>query len=448
MSRIFTPSERTRRNTNPQPVNTNSSGIRRSRYLVLLKNIVGAPIPFLWVILAISLFTGYDFHKWLALAIACFTAFYIVLDRFSHSREFRFFHLGIEIPLGLLFVFLGLTNLQSGSDFFSRSVYDLASWSILLYLLTYSLNLFPGLNRFFLSFSITGFGYICISIWQYFTGTSLLWGSQAPSFISPLQTGLSMLSGPHSFVSGCLVLYALSFFVYKKRKFSPLGAIFAILLLLSSLSLLIGQKIVFLSAFAIPSFYYCIFVSKKLFRDLLLSAMGFFILFTAAQNLDFTKSLLNSEKEIENIKIEKEYWREKFETYGDNIWLGKEQFVEKIDFLGAGVNEAQIFHFESNYYLNMLTEQGIIHLALIILIFLVVLFKTMNLLGDIPDTHHWHKVFAFSLICTHIFLFISFMDMIPWYSGQITSLMLCFFAISFYMADAYTKQIVPDDQSL
>lgn len=448
MSRIFTPSERTRRNTNPQPVNTSSSSIRRSRYLVILKNIVGAPIPLLWVLLAVSLFGGYDFHRWLSLIIACFTAIYIGIDRFSQNREFRFFRLGIEIPLALIFVFLGIANYVNHGNPISFQVLDLASWSILLYLLTYSLNLFPGLNRFFWAFTGAGFIYCGISIWQYVSGQSILWGNTAPQFLEATKTGMSMLPIPHAFVSGILVLYSLSFFVFKKRKISFLGALIGCLLLLSAGSLLISQKLILLSAFVIPSIYYSVFVSKKTLRDIIISAVLFVGAVSLAKQVPAINELLYSSSEIEQIQIEKEYWRSEFESFGEQIWLGKDTSISKIDFIKTGITENQIFLFESNYYLQMLSSQGIIHFLLMILLFLIVLFRSMSLLNDVPETHHWHKIFVFFLISTHIYLFVSFMTMIPWYSNQITSIMLCFYAISFYMGDAYTKQIVPDDRSL
>ena len=136
MARIFTPSERTRSNTNPQPVMSSRRQIIRSRYMVILKNIAGAPVPSLWVLFSFSLFVGLPIANWLCFLIASFTALYITLDRFSMSPEFRFFRLGLEIPFALLLIFLFVwiivfNDLQSKSLSWHQSIfYKLSFWWI------------------------------------------------------------------------------------------------------------------------------------------------------------------------------------------------------------------------------------------------------------------------------------------------------------------------------
>ena len=448
MSRIFTPSERSRRNTNPQPVNNAIAGSGRSRYLVIFKNIIGAPIPLLWVLLAPALFIGYPIHTWIALAIACCTALYIVLDRFSHAREFYFFSLGIEIPSLLVLIGFSTSLWLSGDMSSSQNIIEFISWVALIYLMSFSLNLFPGLNRFFTSFTISGIAYSLFSLWQYFTKTSVLWANNPPDYFDTFRTGLSLLTTPHAICSGLLVLFCLSFFVFKNRKLSFSGVVFFILLISSGLSLLISQNPLAWTAFIIPFGYYSLFLSRKVFRDLILSALliagGYF----AITNIPGTADFFPQERWIEEANLEKEFWREEFENFNANMWLGKSVEIEKIEFLGEGISENQIFFFESNYYLHMLTQNGILLFLFMSLFFLVGLFRSISLLKDVPPTHHWHKVFVFFLTTAQVFYFVAYMTMTPWYSSQILVQIALIYAIVFYMGDAYTKQIVPDDHSL
>lgn len=448
MSRIFTPSERSRRHTNPQPVQTDLGGVRRSQYLVILKNIFGSPVSVLWMLFIASLFLGYEFNTWIAVAISAFTAIYIGLDRFSHFKEFKFFRIGIEIPAFLLLLFIGFSNLSNGFGFVNDYFLQISSWLCLLYLLTYSLNLFPGLNKIFSVFLGVGILYSIASIWQFTSGLELLWKGHAPSFINATNSGLSLLETPHAFVSGLFCIYCLSFFFYKRRKLSALGIFFGFSLVLGICSLLLAQKPIFLSALIIPGISYCIFVSHKTIRDLIITALVYVCLFMGISQFPVAKDFISNPIAQEASNLQKDYWRDQFESFKENIWLGKSDGVDTIYFNREGVSENQNFLLESNYYLFMITQKGLVHFLFMILMMLFVLFMSLRLLADIPLTHHWHKVFIFSMVNMQIFMFVSFLALTPWYSMQITSIMLAIYALCLYTNDAYTKQIVPDDKSL
>lgn len=448
MARIFTPSERTRSNTNPQPVMSSRRQIIRSRYMVILKNIAGAPVPSLWVLFAFSLFVGLPIANWLCFLIASFTALYITLDRFSMSPEFRFFRLGLEIPLALLLIFHFWSNLHLGFSFFTEDSSSIFSWFGLLYLMTYSLNLFPGINRFFISFLFGGFVYSILSILQFYGLFDITWFLPGLSFEDTSRYGLSFSSKSHAFILSIYLIYCMSFFVYKKRLFSLTGISFIACSLLAAYALAIAQEPIALSSVLVPFLFFSFFISRKWLKNLCILGAILVGLYFTYTNVPELEDFLISKEKIAAADLEKELWRNEFESLDQHFWLGKETSILIHNIYQAPKTEAELFHRESNFYLYLLTQRGILFFISFVLILLSVLFLSIRLLNDVPSTHNWHKVFVLHLISTQFFLFVFSLEMRAWSSGQIAALLLAFYSIVLYMIETYGRQIVPDDKSL
>ena len=414
----------------------------------MLKNIAGAPIPFLWTLLPFGFFVGLPAGHFLAMAIAACTAIYILIDRFSTAPEFRFFRLGIEIPLFLLLLVQMAAVWLSPEHQFGTDSLSLFSWFVLLYLLTYSLNLFPGLNRIFVSLFMAATFYAGFSLAKFYGLVDFSLFPALDQASSSLATGLAPHIHAQAFVLAIGLLYCMSFFVFRKRLWSASAVFFLVSAIVLFAALLVtGQALAYL-ALVLPYFLYVLLVSKKWLKHSVISAL----MITAAISIlsyfpKLEERVFPSQLKKESL-LEKEYWRGEFETLPQRLWLGKDRPWFHTDLSTRAPSANEIFSLESNSYLFLLTQKGLLYSLCFLLLLLTSLFLSLRLLSDIPYTHNWHKVFALFLISFQIFGFAYGMELRIWSSAQGSAVAIALNAIVFYMVEAYGRQIVPDDKSL
>ncbi|MFK8137729.1 MAG: hypothetical protein AB8E15_05135 [Bdellovibrionales bacterium] len=433
MKRFFTPSERTRSSTNPQPVKSKMTGVRRSKYLVLLKNLVGAPVPFLWMAFAFSLSFPIDIHSSIAWGITGFSFLYIAIDRFSAAPEFRFFSSGFEIPFFLVLLFGGIANLHLGNDFFSGDLSQFwLPFIFLCYGMSYSLNLFPGLNRIF----------HCLSIGLFFSAILFL-GYQQQLLQSQLYAVYQALdttnfSWPISLSLGAL--FCASYFIYKRNRMTLGFFVFVALFAILQSSTLSTSNLVFFISPIIALLLYVFFITKNFIKNIAIWGLGLVLMILAIQYLNppfYDNNIMGYQLISET---EKEFWRSEFNDFSEHIWFGKtNSLVETIPGLKSG---------QKNFFLHLLAQKGMFPFVCYLSLLLFFIFMNIRLLNDIPITHNWHKVFAMFSLASMAYLLLASMQWTLFASSQSFHWMIFLFASLSYIVESYGRNIVPDDQSI
>ncbi|MBX9767026.1 MAG: hypothetical protein K2X47_07130, partial [Bdellovibrionales bacterium] len=161
--------------------------VAENRFLRIIKTIVGAPVPYLlagYTISLLSSMAGMEILGWLT---ATLTLIYILVDRLTSEHEFKFFWMGPDIFLVgfCISAAVGLALNAPEVDFWMAL--GKFRWIVLLYLLTYAMDLFPPLNRLLTILMGGGALVAAYAIFQHFTGVDFRYefGLRSESAVTP-----------------------------------------------------------------------------------------------------------------------------------------------------------------------------------------------------------------------------------------------------------------------
>jgi hypothetical protein len=446
MSTLVTPSAKSHERVTGRWLRDIHADSRREWFVYYAKSVVGTPIPWLFAAYAALCFmsrAGLEIAAW---SCALLTASYIGIDRFSANRELQFFRVGSDFFLlgylcvGVVGAFLSAHSLVDG-----LATLGGVRWILLLYLITYCWELFPGLNRMY--FLIIGTACLCCvyGLWQHFTGLDLVRGTALDYAPIPGHVYFSingLFSTPEIF--GTLLATLLPFpaaaFVLsdERERFGPKW-IALIILMLFSVTLfwtyrpglwmagLVGIAVTMLlqgrNYLALISFFFTTFLLVILITYGSPSKM-----MSGVQAGEFTRA----ERQRSQINTQVKLWQE-------NTWLGVGR---------KAVTAADYDPGTGNVYFQLLAQSGVLGLAFYFLFILTYLLSTYTIFSEIPRTHYWHRVLVSGAIAGQIAFHLA---------GLYWSTLAEAFAVNFfilmissvsYLSEHYSRGLVPDDHSL
>lgn len=442
---IITPSAKSHERVTGRWVRDIEFRTPRDWIVYYIKVIFGTPIPYLmwsYVIVTYMSRAGSEIAAW---SCALLTLIYIAADRFSSSREIQLFPIGGDIFL------LGYTLVCLGSAFMSESpvesLFNLngARWVVLLYLMTYCWELFPGLNRVFALLFFASFGACLYGIWQHFTGVDLVRNAELPS--APLPSTLffiprGLFSTPEIF--GTLIAMAVPFpiaaYLCAHRKDPRLKRYVPLAL---GLVLLLGVFWTYrpgLWAAALTGVLAAAFMQPRRLLGVLLAITVFFAAVTTL-SYDSTESLLSSVQQSEESRAEKQRAQinSQVELWQSNTWLGAGSEAEKVANYDPGTG---------NVYFHVLAQSGLLGLGFYLLFILGLLLGTYRIFSEVPASHYWHRVFVVGALASQIVFHVSGLFWTTLNEAIAVNLFVLIVSATCYLTEHYSRGLVTDDESL
>ncbi len=456
-----TPSERAHLKIDPYPLG--SSEIRfQNPFLIFLKNLFGTPIPLFLSLYAVSVLTtmsGMEIFGWGA---AGFTFLYIFIDQMTSKKEFQFHFIGADLWLWLLVAIsaIGLILNAPGADFWNS--FGQIRWILLLYLLTYSFSLFPGINRFFLI--LVGIGSIVAlyGIIQHFTGYDIRyeWGLRAKSsLVSDASVHKDRyqvigLFGHHltyGYSFSMLLCFPVAAFFLSRYYNLNIRLLFLFSSLLISFSLFWTYGRGVWISMAASVLFMLGFLSRRLLVGAIVTGIiGCGTLYFAS--VDFQKrfdSIFDSKRSSNYDRHH--LWQANIEMFKDHPYIG----------IGLGQNEPRTHeYFERlginndfqghahNSYLQWLSTTGALGLTCYMIFIVSFLLMTYRLWIIIPKTHFWHRVFVLGGLGAQVAMHTGGMTQWNFGDAEVNHLFILILALIAYLHRNYTQKIVADDQSL
>lgn len=420
-----------------------------SKLILALKSILGGPIPLLLVFFSLSLFLHEQSAFVLSVIISTLTLLYILVDRMQNNSEFSFFRLGFDFPI-ILIVICSLMAYYSAFNLDLSTISKSLRWAVFLYLFTYTLNLFPSLNRMFYSLMIVGIGLSIYGIIQSTTGTDFLYGTPGLANFAQAGEQIWLASGFYLNVQ----LYALiisasacisySAFICQRYKFEGAGIFYLFLTICSLCALYFTYDARFwfacLAALAVISY-----IKKLRWFILYFFALSLVLGSLFQFNSEFRTNTVRALQYQSQLQlIENGNWETHLESFKANKWIGTGLALDDTKALELQANKANF----QNSFLQILLQTGILGFAAYCLLMILSVFMCLRLLSEIPRTHYWHQVFVMSCIgflcCFHI----SGLGYFNFNYASSRLLLLFFIACISHMSHAYGKGIVPDDRIL
>lgn len=455
-----TPSEKMHSLVNPLPQRNDDNS--HGGTLFWLKTIVGTPIPYLTFLYTVALLTSMSAMEFFGWTAGVLTLLYILIDLFVSKKEFRFFGTGADLPLVafLVVIVCGLFINAPQADL----VKELGSlrWALLLYLLSYSFYLFPGLNKYFYSLLTVGALIGGYAVFQHFTGIDFRyeWGLRAQSAVTP-----APFSGADVFQSVGLMSHHLTYgYLFSMLFCFPVAAlmlsaqrsfIFKFLMLLSTA--VIGMSLVWTYGRGVwiatlsSLLFMAAYVSRKiLFSFLILAGI---IVGTLYISNDGFKERLDSiwDSQYTSNADRRDLWRANLEMFSDHPWIG----------IGWTQNEGRIFEYYEklgienkfgghahNNYLQLLASTGLLGFVAYMLFIISFLLMTHRLWTDVPKSHYWHRVIVLGALGTQISLHAGGLTQWNFGDAEVNHFFIFTLAIIAYMSERYASGVVPDDHSL
>lgn len=409
------------------------------------KVIFGTPIPYLmwsYVIVTFMSRAGSEIAAW---GCAILTLIYIAADRFASSREIKLFSIGGD------FFLLGYVIVCASSAFTADTPLDsLASlsgarWVLLLYLMTYCWELFPGLNRVFALLFFASCSACLYGIWQHFTGVDLIRNAELPS--APVPSSIffvsqGFFSTPEIF--GTLIAmaapYPLAAYLCAHRK-DPQFKRYAFLGL--GLLLLLGVFWTYrpgLWAAALGSVLVATFMQPRRLFGVLLAVTVFFsavILVSYESTNAFIESVQlseesRSERQREQINSQVELWQ-------TSPWLGVGNKAQSMTNYDPGTG---------NIYFHLLAQTGFLGLGFYLLFILGLLLGTYRIFNEIPASHYWHRVIVVGTLASQIAFHISGLFWSTLSEAIAVNLFVLIVSATCYIIEHYSRGLVTDDESL
>lgn len=452
MAKIFTPSEKIRSNTNPQPVNPHTqSNSKRSNQLIFFKTLVGSPIPLLWLISSLSLISSYSLNLLGISFIAAFTLSYITLDLFSKYREFNIHRIGLEIPSLLLLLYYAV-NFIMGNTANSQLPTEFLLLVVLIYSLSYSLNLFPGINKYFYFFMFCIPIFLLLALYQSISGFDPLL-VDSPHIFSNIDlipfsaSGLSVIPEQFALMIASFSAFSLATAAISWRHNYKMSFAFIALTVIGLIAILFSQQLsIFL--ISISSFLIILFLVKKRYAIVVACLLSLLVWGFNNEGLATHKAFQQlSDQHQFHHNNSKNTQRLEFEKFTNNKWLGIQSKNSEL-FQFHKYSEMDSNFFKLNTFRIYLFNYGILFLIFLVSFCLSLIFLNLKLLIDVPKTHFWHRAFAYGILSFQIIIYSSALFYDVWGMSQIFCLYIFIISILCYMAESYSKGIIPDDRSI
>ncbi len=425
-----------------------SANTHGSKLVMALKSIVGAPIPILLLCFSISLGLHETSAYYLSISVSSLGLLYILIDRFNSDSEFSFFRLGFDFPI-LLLSFCSILAFYSDFNLNLNSFSISIRWALFVYLLTYTLNLFPSLNKIFYSIMFVGSSLAIYGIIQAVIGLDILNGSPVLAAFSSPSEQLWAASGMFQNIplyalfmclSACIFFAA---FICQKYKWEGAGIFYLILCILSLIAIYFTYDarywFAIICALAVISY-------MKSVKNFILYFFSFSLIVGAIFqfNDNFRGNIVRSLQHYTlSQNQENANWESHLQSFKSHKWIGTGLSLEEID-LNSPNNSSNF----KNSFLHMLLQGGIIGFAGYALLMLLSVFMCLRLLLEIPKTHYWHQVFVLSILGFLASFHISGLGYYNFSSSPSRLILLFVTAVIAYMSHAYGKGIVPDDRIL
>lgn len=454
-----TPSARAHSLVNPLPQRPTD---QERGVITWLKFIVGTPVPILMTLYAVSLLTsmsGMELTGWLT---AILTLKYIILDRFSKEREFNYFMIGTDISLIGFVVIVAAGLLINAPE--ANFLKELGSvrWVLLLYLLTYSFSIFPGINK--LLYVIMSLGAVIgvYAIVQHFTGIDLRyeWGLRSQSAVTPAPVSNSML-----YQSVGLMSHHLTYgYLFSMVFCFPLAALmlskskslaFRILMLIATSA--IGMSLVWTYgrgvwiATAASILFMGAYVSKRALFGLLV-LLGIFCGTFYSANDSFKQrvdSIWAQDNQSNNDR--QDLWRANVEMFGDHPWIGvgwnQNEGLVADYYKRLGIENKFTDH-AHNTYLQVMANTGLLGFIFFAFFILGFLLMTHRLWTEVPKSHYWHRVIVLGALGSQISLHAGGLTQWNFGDAEVNHFFIFVLALVAYMSEQYGTGVVPDDHSL
>jgi hypothetical protein len=491
MSSVGSPSARRREHIRGTWDYNVDLSIGRERTVHSVKQIVGAPIP--WLVLSLPVFlasskTATEIASW---GLAFLILSYIASDSFAQNREFRFFRIGPDITLASCFA-IGLFsivssqslatnfNASAGSniDSFGLIFEGLGQlrWIPLLYLFVYAWELFPGLNRLVLCL-IGAATTISLIAWvQHFQGIDWVSGEalqSAPTggaryfvargFFDSAETLAIFLACvlPFPFAAACLgretdEMDRTTWFGFGLAAFISLALIFtyrpefwwAGLAGFAALLMFPGER------------------RMKFIFAICASILAIWSIFVFAGHLTAETGTINTSTQgnvsetptsgsIWNTIVAEYSQREEVHRAHMNklvtIWeqsplLGVSGAVEGLR--ATGEKDASASPEGVNVYFLILARGGILGLIAYLGFVLHHLLNTLRLFYEIPASHHKHRILVAGCFASQCAFHVCGLFWNTMTEAISMNLFILVGSISLYMTEHYALGLVPDDNAL
>ena len=418
---------------------------RKEWAIYYLKQVIGTPIPYLiWAYAALAFFSraGIEIAAWLC---ALLTLVYICADRFSKLREFHFFRVGGDIFL-IGYRIVGIIGaFDNTSVVAGLATLGGVRWVLLLYLVAYSLELFPGLNRIYLVMLTSSVFASAYGIWQHFTGVDLIRGTALAS--SPLLhkvyfVSQGFFSTPEIFGTtlAMMIPFPAAAFLLNEQRDGNMKRAFALaLIFFLGAGLLFTYRPGLWGAAAISVLLIGLFTPRKLFQLSLMSIVfvGAVLVSTYGNLGEMWNSVqisetTRSESQRSQINTQVKLWQE-------NIWIGVGQRARD----AAGYDPGT-----GNVYFQVLAQNGLLGCGFYFCFVLGFLLATYRVFQEIPRTHHWHRVLIAGAMGSQIAFHLAGLYWSTIAESVALNLFILIIASVSYLSEHYDSGLVPDDRAL
>jgi hypothetical protein len=417
----------------------------REWFLYYVKIVSGTPIPWLMCIYALTAFVTRAGNELAAWACASLTLVYLLADFLSGLREVRIYRIGGDLFL-LCYILIGVASAAGG-----QSVDDnLATlgglrWILLLYLMTYCWELFPGLNRIFM-FCVGGASLAAMyGIWQHFSGVDLVGSTELASAPVPgtiFFTPIGFFNTPeHLGTSLALILpFPVAAYLLDIRRSERLPRYAALALaLLLALGILWTYRPGMWLAGSIGIVIAAITAARNVFKLLFTSAtLIAVVLLTSYSSPDrFWEAVekteaTRSEAQRSQINAQVLIW----ET---SPWTGASH---------ASIKTANYDPGTGNVYFQVLAQTGVLGASFYLLFILGFLLSTYRIFQDVPHSHYWHQVFVAGSLASQITFHIAGLYWSTLSEGMSINLFVLIASGTSYLGHHYGLGIVTDDHAL
>lgn len=421
----------------------------RDRFVYYAKSIVGTPIPWLLSALVVLTFfsrAGSEVAAWIC---AILTFVYIICDRFSRTKEFRFFRVGSDFFL-LGYLFITVISAFSGASTETLSTLGDARWLVLLYGLAYCWELFPGLNRIFFLMLGSAAALSAYAIWQHFTGLDPIRQvvlPNAPTQSHPYFVPTGFFSSTETLGTVLAVVFPLPVAAYLladrkddwHERYLPLG-----LILLLSLAIFWTYRPGLWMAAGLGLVVTLLQKGRsrsKQWFSLLTTLAGFFLVILLATYSANPGAMLDSVEKNEVVRAEQQRAQINAEValWQTSTWVGVGHAATRSDQYDSSTG---------NVYFSLLAQTGVFGVAFYLLFVLSFLLMTYRIYAEIPESHYWHRV----LISGGLGAQVAFHAAGLYWStlGEAITLNLFIVLISAlsYVSEHYSRGLVTDDVSL
>ncbi len=423
-----------------------------------VKQIAGTPIPWLITVFLFLTFISPLVNDVIAWICALLAVIYIFADRFSRTKEFALFPIGVDVAAGVFITVLVINALFIGHEGLTGLL--TFRWLLLPYFFSYMLELFPGLNNMFQILFGAGMFAAVYGVIQHFVGVEWISGNKLE--FAPLKefsyfcvTGFSQY--PEVFGSLLAMILPIPVCCYLAAERRNSKALRGLSLLLSFSVMLVifwtyrpGIWISSLGAVLI-----CLIIHS---RRHLKFVMGMMLFFAVVVGITYQNpsAFWHQIKDRESLRaaVEREHINDLFSQFVQNPFFGigihaAPDFTRNFSSSETtGSDRTSLKELETNVYFELLAQIGVIGTCAYFAMILPFLLFSYRLFQEIPASHFWHRVIAASMTAGQVSFHLSGLYWSTLSHSTLTNLLAFYMAVAAYLHYHYMKGLVPDDYSL